>query len=345
MSNSGVSDWSLNDVITYFREDPEIAAGLSAPEFKEIFNYNKEFLSILKTAFEYQGFDPRTIIKRMLRSRANYLADHVNERKWDMANTSGNFEWLPGSSLEGNLFSSKGSFSRDIEFLVMIFLYRNNHISKIIEKSVEGIADILEMLKEKYEINDEFRASGTSLKSKDITLPRIAGSFPAVAVRMFHDKAAKEIVPYSSVPGSTMAGPVAPDGSETVVDKLTHAIVCPFLPSLHPETASGHSNIHAIMLFVAVKLDDVIHKKEGNFTALDNLITYYRAGYKSAATPKNSRVEVMRKIGLMSNSSQNFTQAAISVNTDCFTALREMRTDDPHHSVMMEIARTGFVPE
>lgn len=60
-------------------------------------------------------------------------------------------------------------------------------------------------------------------------------------------------------------------------------------------TSLGPLHIHALMLYVAVKLDDIIHKKEKNFTSLEDLVTYYKAGYQSPATPERSRLEVFKK--------------------------------------------------
>ncbi|CAH2088657.1 unnamed protein product [Euphydryas editha] len=119
-----------------------------------------------------------------------------------------------------------------------------------------GIATILEHLREKYDINDEVRKSGTALGVNDITLPRIAGIMPAVAVKLFHLKIVKDTVPFLTIPGVKYEDESASDSdaeafgaSSSKISTVTHAICCPFLPSLHPETAKGpstHSWPHAL---------------------------------------------------------------------------------------------------
>ncbi|CAH2095721.1 unnamed protein product [Euphydryas editha] len=181
-----------------------------------------------------------------------------------------------------------------------MFLHRNNHIGKIIKKSLPGIATILEHLREKYDINDEVRKSGTALGVNDITLPRIAGIMPAVAIKLFHLRIVKETVPFLTIPGvkyddesTTDSDVETPGPSSSKISTITHAICCPFLPSLHPKAAKGPSHIHGLMLYVAIKLDEIIHRKEKDFTELEDLVTYYKAGYDSPVTPESTRFDVI----------------------------------------------------
>ncbi|CAH0730227.1 unnamed protein product, partial [Brenthis ino] len=168
-------NWDKNqDCKNYFHEDPEIKAGFSEAEFSKAFNPDSEFLRVLKSALEYQGFDPKVILRQLLRNRNSFLKGERELKEWDLSNVSDDFA-VKDDTAEINKFSNKGPLSKDIAFLIIMFLLRNKHISKIIKKLISGISEILEMLKEKYEIKDEVRASGTSLNSKDITLPRIAG--------------------------------------------------------------------------------------------------------------------------------------------------------------------------
>lgn len=78
---------------------------------------------------------------------------------------------MTSNSKPAECFSNEEQLSGDLEFLIMMFLLRNNHISKIISKSLTGLDSILEMLKEKYDINDETRKSGTALVNEIIPLP------------------------------------------------------------------------------------------------------------------------------------------------------------------------------
>lgn len=342
-------NWALSDVLKYFQEDQEVRDVLTGGEFRELVNPDVDFMKVLKGALEYQGFDPRIVMRQIVRNRNSYLAMKKPLMEWDLSNVGDDFK-IRSDTTPVNRFTNNEHLSKDLNFLIMMFLLRNNHISKIIQKSIQGLSDILEMLKEKYDINDEVRKSGTALGSKDVTLPRMAGVLPSVAVYMFHAQAVKEIVPFATIPGVSSSTEV-----ETLEESIgiqvpsrspvSHAICCPFLPSLHPFTKPGHTHLHALMIYVAIRVDDVIHKKEKNFTPLSDLLTYYRAGYESPATPEASRIEVCRKIKLMSKSSSDFKPDVVKVSLECYHVLKTMRTDDPYHPVMLEAAKTGILPE
>uniref|UniRef100_S4PH54 Uncharacterized protein n=1 Tax=Pararge aegeria TaxID=116150 RepID=S4PH54_9NEOP len=343
------SIWALSDVLKYFQEDSEVRDVLTDAEFENLVNPDPEFLSTLKNALEYQGFDPRVVMRQIVRNRQSYETLRKPIMEWDLSNVHDDFRIRPDTT-EANRFTNIESLSRDLNFLIMMFLLRNNHISKIIQKSIQGLSSILEMLKEKYDINDEIRRSGTALGSKDVTLPRMAGVLPSVAVYMFHQRAVKEIVPYSTIPGVTDSTDVDTDASTSAAgvqtdSHMTHAICCPFLPSLHPKIKPGQKHLHALMLYVAIRLDDIIHKKEKNFTPLSDLMTYYKAGYESPATPEKSRVEVCKKIGLITRVGNDFHSESLRITQQCYQVLKGMRTEDPHHAVMLETARTGVLPE
>ncbi|CAH2089895.1 unnamed protein product [Euphydryas editha] len=206
----------------------------------------------------------------MIRRRNSFLAAKKPNIIWDLTNKDGEFRETPTSRPEDCLHSN-GPLVKDIEILIFMFLHRNNHI---------GV--------------------------NDITLPRVAGIMPAVAVKLFHLRIVKETVPFLTISGvkyddeltaDTDAEASGPAGSK--ISNITHAICCPFLPSLHPKSAKGPSHIHGLMLYVAIKLDEIIHRKEKDFTELEDLVTYYKAGYDSPVTPESTRLDVMRKIGLM----------------------------------------------
>lgn len=236
---------NLPSIVEYFQADSDIKKELSEADIAELVNYDSEWFKKVRCALEYQGFDPRVILAQMIRNRKSYEAQAPSESKWDMTNVGDDLSWKD-SSLAIHKFTNKESLVKDVNFLITVFLSRNNHIDKILKKSRGGVEEILNMLKEKYSINDEVNTSGTTLGSRTVTLPRIAGVFPATAVRMFHDCVVKEIVAYESFPGTAKPA--------------THAICCPLLPSVAPmsvmKTPGG--NFHAPMLWAAIKLDDII---------------------------------------------------------------------------------------
>ncbi|CAH2088640.1 unnamed protein product [Euphydryas editha] len=173
---------------------------------------------------------------------------------------------------------------------------------------------------------------------------------PAVAVKLFHLRVVKETVPFLTIPGikydedSTAGSDVElAEASGSRISDITHAICCPFLPSLHPRAAKGPPHIHGIMIFVAIKLDEIIHRKEKDFTDLEDLMTYYRAGYDSPMTPESTRIEVMRKIGLIEKGKHEFCAEAKRVNKACTRALEELRREDPFHGTLLTMARSGAI--
>lgn len=78
---------------------------------------------------------------------------------------------------------------------------------------------------------------------------------------------------------------------------------------------------------MAVRLDDIIHKKEKNFTNIEQLMTYYKAGFHSPATPEAARLEVFKKIGIVEGPGNSIKQDILDINTACTEALTAMRTE------------------
>ncbi|XP_059047810.1 uncharacterized protein LOC131843220 [Achroia grisella] len=325
---------SLPDIIENFLSDLEVKGVISETDLKEIINVQDDWVKLVSTALEYQGFNPRVIMSQLIRNRKSYEAQKNSLIQWDLANDRDNLKWTPASE-EKNRFSNQESFSKDINFLIRMFLATNNHIGKIIKKARGGVDDILNMLKEKYVIDDNIHKSGTSQKSR-ITLPRIVKVFPGTAVRMFHEKSVKEIVAYEIFPGS-----LKPD---------THAICCPLLPSVCPNSLVEEkgNNFHPVMIWTAIKLDDIIHRKDKVVTPLIKLLIYYRARYQSTAVPEKARIAIFKLFGLITIKRVSkvaedimLTENAKALVSSCHSTLGQMRTDDKNHDLMMKVAKTG----
>ncbi|CAH2088655.1 unnamed protein product [Euphydryas editha] len=145
-STSRKSDtWNLTDVINYYLDDVEIAEGISKDDLQALHNPYTEFL---RGALEYQGFNPKAILKEMIKRRNFFLAAKKPNMVWDLTNRDDEFKETPSSKPE-NLLHSNGPLVKDIEILIFMFLHRNNHIGKIIKKSLPGIATIFDP-KEKF---------------------------------------------------------------------------------------------------------------------------------------------------------------------------------------------------
>lgn len=329
-STGSSSAWSLPEVVDYFLADPEISENIDRKDLHDIVNVKADWVKLVRTALEYQGFDPRVILAQLLRHRKTFITAKNALVEWDLSNVGGGLACTSGT-IAANKFSNQESLAKDINFLIKVFLARNNHIGKILKNARTGVDDILNMLKEKYMIDDEMH-----LNSRTITLPRIAGVFPGTAVRMFHDKTVKEIVPYDLFPGPNKPG--------------THAICCPLLPSVCPTslTAATGDNFHSVMLWTAIKLDDIIHRREKDTTPIIELLGYYRAGYQSAAVPEKSKVSIFRHVDLIVEKKGdkgetiiNLTTEAKALSSSCFTQLGSMRRDDEHHDLLIKVAKNG----
>ncbi|CAD0198119.1 unnamed protein product [Chrysodeixis includens] len=160
-------DWALSDVLKYFQEDPEIKGVLNATEFKSLVNPDNNFLKTLKSALEYQGIRSDTIpanrfsnyeplsrdlnfLIMMFLLRNNHISKIIQKSIQGLSNILEMLkEKIRSDTIPANRFSNYEPLSRDLNFLIMMFLLRNNHISKIIQKSIQGLSNILEMLKEK----------------------------------------------------------------------------------------------------------------------------------------------------------------------------------------------------
>lgn len=172
------SIWHFQAIVDYYRADNEIAAALTVEDLNDLTNPNpnSSWLIVLKKALEYQGFDPIVIIKAMLAAKKSYDDSRRELVQWDLSNMNGGLAASAGTTA-GNKYSNQECFVKDVQFLVTVYLTRNNHFSKINKKSRAGISDILATLQTKYGIDDEVHESGTPLSSIAITLPRITGCF------------------------------------------------------------------------------------------------------------------------------------------------------------------------
>ncbi|CAH2101383.1 unnamed protein product [Euphydryas editha] len=246
-------------------EDDEIAEGFSAEGFHALHNPSEEYLKVLKGALEYQGFNPKAILKEMMRRRKSFL---------DMK--------------------------------------RNNHISKIIKKSVPGVAAILEHLQEKYEIDDEVKKSETALGIKNVTFPRIAGVMPAVAVKMFHLRVVEETVPFLTIPGVKYEDADLEGGRTSsgifngqligpfeLPDRLNGEAYLEFLRNdlhvlledkdLETDGSAAEGPLHPIDLFVWGYYKEIVYAKN-----ISNVAELRRKLRQEEKTIKNNRIAFIR---------------------------------------------------
>lgn len=105
-------------------------------------NPDDNFVTLPKAALQYQGFDPKIILKQMIKAKNTYETGRTNLQKWDLANISGNFAWTDNSR-QDDQYTDKEAVTKDAHFLIFTFLSRSNHISKTLDKSISGLDEIL----------------------------------------------------------------------------------------------------------------------------------------------------------------------------------------------------------
>lgn len=122
-----------------------------------------------------------------------------------------------------------------------MFITRRTAFEKILRKSNDVMKNIMNMYRQKYNINVTKRAPGSQLDSKTITIPRIAACFPAITVGLFHHGIGRSIIdPEVLFPGlepralfSTMIGSMIPVRDNAPL---------------------------AVLLSIAVRNDDILHQ-------------------------------------------------------------------------------------
>jgi hypothetical protein len=268
------------------------------------------FLNIVNEIAKYQGFNPREIIKQLL--------DLYTTTKEDiLADPSGletiEAEIKVGNEMQHFRFSNNQDFHQDMQFICMMFITRGAAFDKIMRKSTETMSRVMNLLKVKYNINTTKRRPGTSLDSKTITIPRIAASFPAITVGLFHKNFGRSII----------------DSSQLFAEiDLPRAIFSPMIASVLPKTNNAPL---AVILLIAVKTDDVLHQTD-NKTALQALFQYLMASYNSTAVTemvKQKNCEVWG-IGSRMNGAFTYNPIILGLVQRSKASISELRSNDPN---------------
>lgn len=215
---------------------------------------------------------------------------------------------------------------RDVCFLILIFLQRGSSWDKMEGKTNEGVMRILNLLKEKYKINTTKRAAGSSLAPNVVTLPRIAACFPIRILKFLEQGFGRIIIDPELL-------------SESDIPRwLQHPAAASAIPvtTTIPEIAA----LPLLVLGVCILSDDVLHKKDGKFTPLTNILGYLEASRQTAAVPHKARIEFLKAVGFLTEKKDG----TIEVTKDCFTFdvddwakhILSFRPNDPGHREIKE---------
>ncbi|CAH2088833.1 unnamed protein product [Euphydryas editha] len=95
-----------------FKITPDEKHDDHSENFYSLNNSSEEYLKVLKGAHEYHGFNPKAILKEMIR-RKSFLDIKRPEIKWDLTNREEEFRVKNDSEPE-NILSSNEPLTKDI---------------------------------------------------------------------------------------------------------------------------------------------------------------------------------------------------------------------------------------
>jgi hypothetical protein len=239
----------------------------------------------------YLGFDIKRIVKNMIRSKNIYVAQ--KDRKEVKMNVR------VGNEEREFRYSNFEDMSYDIEFLIFLFAERGSTYRKYTSKSVDQIKVITDWLIEKYGMNTEVNLPLTALGPDIVTIPRIVACFPAKICEYYHRGYGNNLLGFFDLNIVDPAG-------------ISRAILFPHFTALIPQEIMREDRaFHFVCFLVYVIVDDVLHKKVGNFTPLENIFMYYSAEYHSPGTPQPARRGFCTKMGLRNIEETNFLDKII----------------------------------
>lgn len=309
---SGASAGTYWDgVISWLKEDKSIADWLDESEVKSLTALPEEQLELWKVATQYQGFDVKIVLKAMRSSYDSYMKTESHQSSSETLRV--------GDESKNFAYSNREKMMEDISFMIFLFSTRGSDWGKVRSKSIKIVQEIMDWLKEKYNIDTSKNLPGVSLKPEAITLPRIAACFPMKVCDYFHKGFGK---PLCSLEELTQ--------DPGVLSTVSKSLLCSYFPACMPSSwVKINTSIHFVPFWVAVLNDNVLHRADKKFTPLQNMFSYYSASYKSNATPLKSRTAWCIQRGLSNESGTGFLQTILAVSDFCHTAIARDRSDDP----------------
>jgi hypothetical protein len=216
----------------------------------------------------------------------------------------------------------------DIQFLIFLFAERGSTNKKYTAKSIDQVKVITDWLIEKYDIDITINAPLASLPPDTVTIPRIVACFPAKICEYYHRGFGNTLATFHDL------GIIRPEN-------LSRAILCPHFTAIIPrDIVRNSTTIHYVEFLVHVIVDDILHKKIGNFTDLDNIFIYYSAEYNSPGTPQDSRMIFCSHMGLLSPAHDRFAEVIERQRDFAIAEIRQLRPTDPKlETVLTDLGR------
>jgi hypothetical protein len=217
-------------------------------------------------------------------------------------------------------YTNKETLVDDVKFIIFLFIERSVYNTF---KSIPQVAIIIKWLVEKYDLDINIHAPVTALGPDIVNIWRVMACFPAIVCRYYHEGFGYNFMSFHDLNIRADQG-------------VTRAILCPYFTSLLPRDIIRRSRCgHYMSFLVHILADNVIHRKQQNFTGLRDMFTYYAAAYNCLGTPLGAREIFCQKVGLLNEAHTAFIPV-IMENNDWYQArIRAFRPDDPHVEEVM----------
>jgi len=307
-------------IITWLRQDREIAEWLTEAEAAILECDRLQDLPVWKGVLTYQGFDIKRILRNMRESFKTYMElSEPREETIDIV--------VHGRKIAFR-YTNRESMVKDIEFLIFFFAEGGPTNTKYTAKSHKDISTITNWLIEKYKINITVNLPLTAIGPDVVTIPRIVACFPGKICEFFHRGYGNALVSFLEL---NIRNP----------ENLSRCILCPHFTALLPtELMRISTDMHVISFLVHIIVDDVLHKKKGNYTPLENIYTRYAAEYHTPATPQDARVTFCRRMGLLTHDGRHFINQITDQTQWCLERIRVLRPNDPRlEQVIADVLR------
>lgn len=242
---------------------------------EDMWNVSEEVVKSWYDAAAYQGFDAKAFLLLLLKYKKEFEDEGKNPQEFKV-------EYDSGGTTSTFSYKSDETFMTDMCFIILIFLQRGSSWDKISGKTNKGIVSILNHLKTKYRINTHKREAGASLASDTVTVPRIAACFP-VRILQFIEMG---------------VGRIMIDKSELTNDDIPKWLLHPAAASVLPTKPAFDKTAKLIIVTfgVCVLTDNLLHRKDGKYTPLAQIIAYLEAARQTAAVPEKARAEFLKAV-------------------------------------------------
>lgn len=257
------------DITKWFAEDSALKW---VKEDISEFDISDDILAGWEEAVRYQGFDVRVLLKKIKSSHRKYIA---KEAKDDVS-----FIFKMGATDQEFRYSNMEHIMKDIALILYMFANRGTSWEHLKQKSRAEFPKIMGWMEEKYGIDTSKRTPGSSVGPEVVLVSRIAACFPVKVCEFFNKGHGRVLFPITEI--GIVAAP--------------HCIYCNSFTSVIPLSSPETSKLHFVSFYVHYLNDRVLHSDTGKYTKVKQMLTYYLAGYNSAAVPNTSRISFLNKL-------------------------------------------------